>query len=91
MKDPIKITQEELQATLDLQTKFQQMVVDFGNLYVEKMQVDAMIKALTDKENKLQEEWKSLQSKENDTVQSFYKKYGEGSLDLKKGLFIPNE
>ena len=90
MKDPIKISQEELQNTIDLQNQFQQMVAKFGNLYVEKMQVDEMIKVLTEKEGALQEEWKTLQTKENDIVQSFYKKYGDGSLDLKKGLFIPS-
>jgi len=91
MKDPIKITQEESQDTVDLQNKFQQMIAHFGNLYVEKMQVDTMIKSLTEKEGKLQEEWKSLQTKENELVQSFYKTYGNGSLDLAKGLFVPQE
>ena len=91
MKDPIKITQEEIKATTDLHVSFQNATIDFGNLYVEKLQVEAMIKALTDKEAGLQEEWKKLQTKENDLIQGFYKKYGDGSLDLKKGLFIPNE
>lgn len=90
MKDPIKITQEELQGTLDLQKKFQDLVFEFGKLYVEKMQVETAIKDITDREAKIQEEWKSLQAKENDAIQSFYKRYGDGSLDLKNGLFIPN-
>ena len=90
MKDPIKVTSEETKSTFDLQAKFQQAVLDFGNLYVEKMAVEASIKTLTEKENKLQEEWKILQAKENELIQGFYKKYGDGSLDLKKGLFIPN-
>jgi translation initiation factor 2 alpha subunit (eIF-2alpha) len=91
MKDPIKITQEEVKSITDLQTEFQKSVVEFGNLYIEKMQVDSLIKVIADKESSLQEEWKKLQTKENDLIQSFYKKYGNGSLDLKGGLFIPNE
>jgi len=89
MKDPIKITQEELQGTLDLQKRFQDLVFEFGKLYVEKIQVENVIKDITERENKLQDEWKSLQSKENDAIQAFYKKYGDGSLDLKNALFIP--
>ena len=50
-----------------------------------------MIKVITDKETALQEEWKKLQTKENELLQSFYKKYGNGSLDLKQGLFTPTE
>lgn len=89
MKDPIKITQEELQETLDLQKKFQDLVFEFGKLYVEKIQVEGVIKDITEREVKIQEEWKNLQAKENDAVQLFYKKYGEGSLDLKNALFVP--
>ena len=91
MKDPIKISKEESQDTVDLQNKFQQMIAHFGNLYVEKMQVDTMIKSLTEKEGKLQEEWKDLQTKENELIQSFYKKYGDGQLDIRRGLFVPQE
>lgn len=91
MKDPIKITTEEVKSTTDLQVEFQNAIVNFGNLYIEKLQVESMIKALTDKEAELQETWKKLQTKENDLIQGFYKKYGDGALDLKKGLFIPNE
>jgi len=91
MKDPIKVTQEELQETLTLQNKFQNLIFEFGRLYIEKLQVEDAIKSITDRETKIQEEWKSLQTKENDIIQSFYKKYGDGSLDIKKGLFIPKE
>ena len=91
MKDPIKISKEESQDTVDLQNKFQQMIAHFGNLYVEKMQVDTMIKSLTEKEGKLQEEWKNLQTKENELIQSFYKRYGDGQLDIRRGLFVPQE
>jgi len=90
MKDPIKITTEEIKATTDLQSAFQNTIIDFGNLYIEKLHVESMIKILTEKESGMQEIWKNLQTKENELLQSFYKKYGDGSLDLKKGLFIPN-
>ena len=91
MKDPIKISEEELKKTLDLQTQVQQIVLEFGNLYLEKLQVDNAVKVITDKETKLQEEFKNLQSQENDLIQSFFKKYGDGSLDVKRGLFLPKE
>lgn len=91
MKDPIKISQEELQLTVDLQNKFQQIILDFGNLYLEKLQIDNAVKLITEKETKLQDELKNLQTKENDLIQSFYKKYGDGSLDIKKSLFLPKE
>lgn len=90
MKDPIKISQEELQTTLDLQNKIQKIVHDFGNLYIEKLQIDNAVKVITEKENNLQNEFEKLQTQENELIQSFYKKYGDGSLDIKKGLFLPS-
>lgn len=91
MKDPIKITPEETKSITDLQTEVQKSTVNFGSLYIEKIQVDSLIKVIAERESVLQEEWKKLQAKENELVQSFYKKYGNGSLDIKQGLFIPNE
>lgn len=91
MKDPIKISPEELQATTDLQQKFQQSVLDFGNLYVEKMALEASVKSLTLKESNLIGEWNNLQSKETELINGFFTKYGDGSLDIKRGLFLPKE
>lgn len=90
MKDPIKVTDEELKLSLDLQKDFQTALYKFGNLYVEKIQIDNAIKVISDKETELQNQWKSLQDKENTLIQDMYKKYGDGQLDLSKGLFIPN-
>jgi predicted transcriptional regulator len=89
MSEKIKITEEELNTVRTVQTKFQDVRFQFGGLYIEKLAVDAAIKAITDKEGQLQEEWKSLQKQENDIIEAILKKYGEGSLDVKEGVFIP--
>jgi len=89
MKENIKITEEEQNTIRDLQIKFQKKLGEFGTLYVEKMGIDAAIKAVTDKEITVQNEWKELQKQENSLIESILKKYGEGSLDLKEGVFIP--
>lgn len=89
MKDPIKVTDEELKTALSLQSDFQKTVYQFGNLYLEKVQIDNAIKLITSKEKELQDKLKDLQDKENELIQGIYKKYGDGKLDLEKGLFIP--
>jgi prefoldin subunit 5 len=91
MADPIKISGEELQLTAELQSQYQKVIFDFGNLYVEKIQIEDAVKVVTEKENKLQSRWVSLQNKENELIQQLMKKYGEGSIDLKSGLFIPSK
>jgi len=89
MKENIKITEEEQNTIRDLQMKFQKKLGEFGTLYVEKMGIDAAIKAMVEKETSVQNEWRELQKQENILVESILKKYGEGSLDLAKGVFIP--
>jgi hypothetical protein len=87
----IKITDEELNTVRTVQAKFQDVRFQFGGLYIEKLAVDAAIKAITDREGQLQEAWKGLQKQENDIIEAILKKYGEGNLDLSKGEFIPSE
>ena len=89
MKENIKISESELSEVKLLQNKFQERIFQFGNLYLEKMQIEAAVKSITDKEVELQEEWKNLQKMENDLISKILTKYGEGSLDLKAGVFIP--
>jgi hypothetical protein len=89
MNEKIKITEEELNTVRTIQGGFHQTQMDFGRLYLEKMAVDKAIKDITEKEGGLQERWTSLQKQENDTIDAILKKYGEGSLDLTDGMFIP--
>ena len=89
MNETIKISDEELSEVKLLQNKFSERLYQFGNLYLEKMQIEEAVKSIQGKEEQLQNEWKNLQKMENDLIEKILKKYGEGSLDLKAGLFIP--
>lgn len=86
----IKVSDEELNSIHSLQVKFQEKIEQFGKLYLDKMSVDAAIKAITEKEVQLQTEWESLKKQETTLVDTILKKYGEGSLDIKEGVFIPD-
>ena len=90
MSESIKIAEEELSEVRMLQSKFQDRIVQFGTLYLEKMQIEAQVKAITDREAELQQEWKNLQKMENDLIDKIIKKYGEGALDLKNGTLTPD-
>ena len=91
MAEPIKLKNEELAEIKSLGEKSQEKLVQFGLLYVDKMQVNEAVKALTDREDKLQQEWSNLKKSETEIIAKFLKSYGEGALDLKNGTFIPDE
>ena len=49
MSEKIKITDAELKSIRDIQSGFQQTKDQFGNLYIEKMAIEAAIKAVSEK------------------------------------------
>ena len=91
MAEPIKIPEEDLNKIQEIQNQYQNKLEDFGKLYLEKMGIDEAIKAVASRELQVQTDWKELQKKEADLVEDLLKRYGEGNLDLKHGLFIPDE
>ena len=90
MSEPIKMSENEVAEIKLLQEKFQRKTLDMGLLYLEKMQLDEIIKNLTNKEQSLRDDWESLKKLENELIDKLIKKYGEGALDLNKGMFVPD-
>ena len=51
MAEPIKITPEELQEFNKLKDEIQKNTFELGVLYLEKMELDDLIKSFSDKES----------------------------------------
>jgi hypothetical protein len=90
MSQPIKITESELAEIRMLQGKFQDSILKLGNLQVEKMELDRLVTAFVDREKSLKEEWNSLQKLEQELMETFVTKYGEGNLNMANGTFSPS-
>lgn len=90
MNDPIKMKDNELAEVKMLKEKFQEKLSQFGLLYIDKMQVEAAVKSLTEKESKLQEEWNNLKKMETELIDKCLITYGEGVLNLADGTFTPD-
>lgn len=88
MNEKIKMTEEELTEVRMLQDKFQQKIFQLGQLSLQRLQATTALKRISEQEPKLEEEWINLQKEENDLINQLLNKYGEGSLDLKEGIFI---
>jgi hypothetical protein len=90
MSEPIKITDEELQEFYKLKDEIQRNTFELGVLYLEKMELDIMIKSMNDKENELRNKVVEFKQKETALMDRILQKYGEGNLDIKNGVFTPN-
>lgn len=89
MKNIIKIKEDTMAEIKMLQSKFQESVYKMGNLYVEKIGLDAAVESFVEREKSLREEWSSLQKLERDLLDKIVATYGEGNLNMQDGTFVP--
>jgi len=87
----LKMTDGELAEIKLLKDKFQQKVYELGNLQIQKIQLEKNLKTISNQESKLKDEWDNLLKMDEEFVQTLLQKYGEGRLDVSKGVFIRDE
>jgi len=89
MSDSIKITEAEFSEVKMLQGKFGELHGQFGNLGLERMELDRLVNEFVEKEKKLKDEWGSLQKLERGLLDKIIKTYGTGNLNMTDGTFTP--
>ena len=77
-----KLTTEEIEKLQEIQQKNAAVASELGNLEITKLQVEARKAEIVDFFNKLKEE-------EQTFGKELSEKYGNGSIDLEAGEFIP--
>lgn len=77
-----KLTAEEIEKLQEIQQKNAAVASELGNLEITKLQVEARKAEVVEFFNKLKEE-------EQTFGKELSEKYGNGSIDLEKGEFIP--
>ena len=87
----IKFTDDELNEIKSLQDSYEKSLVFFGQLSLERMSIEESIKNLNEVEQKAKIDYLELQKKESTLLDKLSSKYGEGSLNIKDGTFIPNK
>jgi hypothetical protein len=78
-----KLTVEEIEKLQEIQQQNQSLALELGNLEMTKIQVENRYDELVDFYNQ-------LKTTENEFGKELSAKYGNGTIDLEKGEFIPN-
>lgn len=78
-----KLTQEELQTLQGLQQQRQAVILELGSL--ELAQID-----LDNRREEIETYYSELKTREQNYGKELSEKYGNGSIDLEKGEFIPS-
>jgi hypothetical protein len=88
---PQKFSEEDINAIKSLQSKYQEKLIYFGQLTLERLSIEQSIKSLNESENTAKIEYLALQKEEEALIDSLSSKYGDGTLNLKDGTFSPSQ
>ena len=91
MADPVKFTEEEQKELSELQTGYTQVTFEFGKMYLERLNIEKAFAQLAEIEKGLQDRLIEYRKREDEWTKKMAEKYGDGSLDIVNGTFIPTE
>ena len=77
-----KLTVEEVEKLQDIQQKNAAVATELGNLEITKLQIEA-------RREEVVKYYTELKQEENTFGKELSDKYGNGTIDLEKGEFIP--
>lgn len=79
-----KLTQEELDTIKSIQEKTNAVVSELGSLELTQLQLDA-------RKAEIKKYYEDVKSEEGTLGKELSEKYGNGTIDLEKGEFVPSE
>jgi hypothetical protein len=87
--EAIKFSQEDMEQIKKMQNDYFAFSAELGQLEIEKKIVENRMKALEEVENEAWKKYEELRNQEQNMIQEFNTKYGDGVLDLESGTFQP--
>ncbi len=87
----IKFTKEELSGIREVRNSFNNITTNFGNLEVQRIQNEQRLSAIEQQKVIAENEYNQVIQQEAELLNNLNEKYGQGSLDLEKGVFTPIE
>lgn len=89
MTESKKFTKEELDQISVLRDGNSQKISEFGQIELELFLTSQRLEMLEETKNKLKQDYKNLQTQEQELVLKLNEKYGAGTVDISNGEFIP--
>jgi len=84
-----KITQEEQEFVQKLQETYSELTIKLGQITMEKHDLENALNELKELEKDLLNQYLDTRKSEQEFINSLSDKYGEGSLNLETGEFLP--
>lgn len=89
----IKFTSDEFDEINQLNGEYQSLLLEFGELYLKKISLEQESEAIKTDDQELRSVYTDLKKREVALSSRIQKKYGEGTPDFARGVYIklPNE
>jgi len=84
-----KFTEEEMSTISNIQESYLKIQNNLGQISVQKIRTEQQLNQIVDSEETLTSQFREVQTKERQFVDSINGKYGDGNLDLATGVFTP--
>ena len=91
MAETQQLSKEEKIEIEEIKNSSQQKVFEFGQIELEVILCNQRMDFLNQEKERLTNQYKELQTKEEALVNSITKKYGTGTLNIESGEFLPSE
>ena len=90
MAEQSKLDKTEIEKIKNIQTEYLQIQQGIGQIRVSLIKLDQQRDILMNAENDLNQKFIDTQKNEKEFVKDLTEKYGNGTLDIEKEIFIPN-
>lgn len=84
----VKFTSDELSEISQLNGEYQSILIEFGQLYLKKIQLETEQTEIKKDESELTIAYDDLKKKDSSLASRIKKKYGEGTADFARGVFL---
>ena len=91
MAKEIKIDKNIIDDVTKLRNEVNKIMFDFGNLKLERINLEQRISDITKVESDMAAKYKGNITREQRIAEKLKEKHGDGMVDLDKGVFIPTK
>jgi hypothetical protein len=84
----VNLNEQEIKEIKEIQSVYQGMQVNLGQIGMIKLDLLDKLQAANDEEERLTKKYQETKKQEAELLKNMNKTYGEGRVDLTKGVFI---
>jgi hypothetical protein len=91
MSENVTLSKEELESLQSFSVRYDGITRQYGQVQFQRMLIEDQLKEVDKLMDSLETEMKNVEADRQSTMRSLNEKYGDGSIDLQSGTFVPNK